>query len=87
MPDTWTSSAKQSKSSRRRSRGLFRRKFEYAGISGLSREMQETLARVRPQTLGQASRIPGVTPAALSLLHVHLEVGDKRKAAAGLAAE
>jgi tRNA uridine 5-carboxymethylaminomethyl modification enzyme len=56
--------------------------FEYAGISGLSREMQETLARVRPQTLGQASRIPGVTPAAVSLLHVHLEVGEKRKAAA-----
>jgi tRNA uridine 5-carboxymethylaminomethyl modification enzyme len=56
--------------------------FEYAGISGLSREMQETLTRVRPQTLGQASRIPGVTPAALSLLHVHLEVGDRRRAAA-----
>ncbi len=56
--------------------------FAYAGISGLSREMQETLARVRPQTLGQASRIPGVTPAALSLLHVHLEINDKRKAAA-----
>ena len=55
--------------------------FEYAGISGLSREMQETLTRVRPQTLGQASRIPGVTPAALSLLHVHLEVGERRKAA------
>ena len=58
--------------------------FEYAGISGLSREMQETLTRVRPQTLGQASRIPGVTPAAVSLLHVHLEVGEKRKAAARL---
>jgi tRNA uridine 5-carboxymethylaminomethyl modification enzyme len=58
--------------------------FEYTGMSGLSREMQETLTRVRPQTLGQASRIPGVTPAALSLLHVHLEVGEKRKAAAGL---
>jgi tRNA uridine 5-carboxymethylaminomethyl modification enzyme len=56
--------------------------FEYAGISGLSREMQETLARVRPQTLGQASRIPGVTPAALSLLHIYLEIGDKRKTAA-----
>jgi tRNA uridine 5-carboxymethylaminomethyl modification enzyme len=55
--------------------------FQYAGISGLSREMQETLTRVRPQTLGQASRIPGVTPAALSLLHVHLEVGEKRRAA------
>ena len=58
------------------------------GISGLSREMQETLARVRPQTLGQASRIPGVTPAALSLLNVYLEVGEKRKAAtAGIATE
>jgi tRNA uridine 5-carboxymethylaminomethyl modification enzyme len=53
--------------------------FAYAGISGLSREMQETLARVRPQTLGQASRIPGVTPAALSLLNVYLEVGEKRR--------
>ncbi len=62
--------------------------FEYAGISGLSREMQETLARVRPQTLGQASRIPGVTPAAVSLLHVHLEVSEKRRAAAaGIAAK
>jgi tRNA uridine 5-carboxymethylaminomethyl modification enzyme len=56
--------------------------FEYAGISGLSREMQETLTRVRPQTLGQASRIPGVTPAALSLLHVHLEVGERKALAA-----
>jgi tRNA uridine 5-carboxymethylaminomethyl modification enzyme len=54
------------------------RDFEYAGISGLSREMQETLSRVRPQTLGQASRIPGVTPAAVSLLHVHLEVAERR---------
>ena len=56
------------------------RDFVYAGISGLSREMQETLSRVRPQTLGQASRIPGVTPAAVSLLHVHLELGDRRNA-------
>lgn len=56
--------------------------FTYTGISGLSREMQETLARVRPQTLGQASRIPGVTPAAVSLLNVYLEVGEKRKALA-----
>jgi tRNA uridine 5-carboxymethylaminomethyl modification enzyme len=59
--------------------------FEYAGISGLSREMQETLNRVRPQTLGQASRIPGVTPAALSLLHIYLEIGDKRKTSPSLA--
>ena len=57
--------------------------FEYAGMSGLSREMQETLTRVRPQTLGQASRIPGVTPAAVSLLHVHLEVADRRAGSGG----
>ncbi len=48
--------------------------FEYKGLSGLSREMQETLSRVRPSTLGQASRIPGVTPAALTLINVHVEL-------------
>lgn len=56
--------------------------FEYSAMSGLSREMQEKLSRVRPQTLGQASRIPGVTPAALSLINVYLEVGEKRRALA-----
>ena len=40
--------------------------LEYGAISGLSREMRETLERVRPMTIGQASRIPGVTPAALT---------------------
>ncbi len=48
--------------------------FDYSAVSGLSREMQETLRRVRPQTLGQASRLPGVTPAAVSLLHVYIKV-------------
>jgi tRNA uridine 5-carboxymethylaminomethyl modification enzyme len=48
--------------------------LEYGVISGLSREMRETLERVRPQTLGQASRIPGVTPAALSLVHVSIRI-------------
>ena len=42
--------------------------FPYEGIPGLSREMVERLAQVRPGTLGQASRIPGVTPAAVALL-------------------
>ncbi len=55
--------------------------FVYKGISGLSREMQEKLERVRPQTIGQASRIPGVTPAALTLINVLIEV-EGRKAAA-----
>lgn len=44
----------------------------YRDASGLSRELQEKLHRVRPRTLGQASRIPGMTPAALTLLRVHM---------------
>jgi tRNA uridine 5-carboxymethylaminomethyl modification enzyme len=55
--------------------------IEYNAISGLSREMRETLERVRPITIGQASRLPGVTPAALSLVHVSIRVqGAKRVA-------
>jgi tRNA uridine 5-carboxymethylaminomethyl modification enzyme len=48
--------------------------IEYSVISGLSREMRETFERVRPITIGQASRIPGVTPAALSLVHVSIKL-------------
>jgi tRNA uridine 5-carboxymethylaminomethyl modification enzyme len=54
--------------------------FDYDTVSGLSREMHEKLTRVRPQTLGQASRIPGVTPAALSLLHVYIEIQARQRA-------
>ncbi|HEY1901706.1 MAG TPA: tRNA uridine-5-carboxymethylaminomethyl(34) synthesis enzyme MnmG [Terracidiphilus sp.] len=55
--------------------------IEYSAISGLSREMLETLERVRPITIGQASRIPGVTPAALGLVHVSIRIqGAKRLA-------
>jgi tRNA uridine 5-carboxymethylaminomethyl modification enzyme len=53
--------------------------LEYGTISGLSREMRETLERVRPQTIGQASRIPGVTPAALSLVHVSIRLQGARR--------
>jgi tRNA uridine 5-carboxymethylaminomethyl modification enzyme len=53
--------------------------IEYGAISGLSREMRETLERVRPITIGQASRLPGVTPAALALVHVSIRLqGSKR---------
>jgi tRNA uridine 5-carboxymethylaminomethyl modification enzyme len=52
--------------------------FDYAKVSGLSREMNEKLQRVRPRTLGQASRIPGVTPAAVSLINVYIEIQAKR---------
>lgn len=49
--------------------------FDYAKIKGLSKEVQEKLISVKPATLGQASRIPGVTPAAISLLLVSLKKG------------
>ena len=56
--------------------------FDYAAVSGLSREMNETLKHVRPRTLGQASRIPGVTPAAVSLINVFIEIQGRRHAQA-----
>ena len=52
--------------------------FDYSAVSGLSTEMKQTLTRVRPQTLGQASRISGVTPAAVSLIHVYIEIQGKK---------
>jgi tRNA uridine 5-carboxymethylaminomethyl modification enzyme len=47
--------------------------IDYAAVRGLSSEVMEKLQRHRPQTLGQAGRIPGVTPAAISLLLIHLK--------------
>jgi tRNA uridine 5-carboxymethylaminomethyl modification enzyme len=52
--------------------------FDYAQVSGLSREMREKMQRVRPRTIGQASRIPGVTPAAVSLINVYIEIQARR---------
>jgi tRNA uridine 5-carboxymethylaminomethyl modification enzyme len=54
--------------------------FDYAQVSGLSREVVEKLTRVRPVTLGQASRIPGITPAAVSLVNVYIEIFQRRSA-------
>jgi tRNA uridine 5-carboxymethylaminomethyl modification enzyme len=48
--------------------------FGFAGIPGLSREVQSKLERVRPGTLGQAARIPGITPAAIAILDVYLSL-------------
>ncbi|MBI3278582.1 MAG: tRNA uridine-5-carboxymethylaminomethyl(34) synthesis enzyme MnmG [Acidobacteria bacterium] len=48
--------------------------FCFRGVPGLSREVQEKLERVRPGTLGQAARIPGVTPAAVAVLDVYLSL-------------
>ena len=50
--------------------------FAYEGIPGLSTEVRQKLTRVRPGTLGQAGRIPGVTPAAVAVLDVYLSLAN-----------
>ena len=55
--------------------------FDYGAVHGLSSEVRQKLERVRPQTVGQAQRIPGMTPAAVSLLLVHLERARRERAA------
>ncbi len=59
--------------------------FDYAAVSGLSREMQEKLLRVRPPTIGHAGRIPGVTPAALSLINIYIEIQGRSQVEAATA--
>jgi len=54
--------------------------FDYGKVSGLSREVVEKFTRVRPLTLGQALRIPGITPAAVSLVNVYIEIFQRRGA-------
>jgi tRNA uridine 5-carboxymethylaminomethyl modification enzyme len=51
--------------------------IDYAQVGGLSNEARQRLCDVRPETLGQAARIPGLTPAAVSLLLVHLKKRDR----------
>jgi tRNA uridine 5-carboxymethylaminomethyl modification enzyme len=54
--------------------------FPFRGLPGLSREVVEKLERVRPVTLGQAGRIPGVTPAAVSIINVYLDLPARQGA-------
>jgi tRNA uridine 5-carboxymethylaminomethyl modification enzyme len=53
--------------------------FDYRSVSGLSREMQEKLLKIRPRTLAHASNIPGVTPAAVSLVNVYIEIQARHR--------
>ena len=55
--------------------------FDYVPVNGLSAELRQKFERVRPETIGQAQRIPGMTPAAISLLLVHLERQRRERAA------
>ncbi|MDF2529671.1 MAG: gidA [Gammaproteobacteria bacterium] len=54
--------------------------FDYQTVSGLSNEVRQKLSNVKPATIGQASRIPGITPAAISILLVHLKKKHKNVA-------
>jgi tRNA uridine 5-carboxymethylaminomethyl modification enzyme len=54
--------------------------LDYDHVMGLSNEVRQKLTEIRPATLGQASRIPGMTPAAVSLLLVHLKKGRLKSA-------
>jgi tRNA uridine 5-carboxymethylaminomethyl modification enzyme len=53
--------------------------FDYHSVSGLSHEMREKFSHVQPRTLAQASRIPGVTPAAVSLVNVFIEIQARHR--------
>ena len=55
--------------------------FDYAAVNGLSAELRQKFVRVKPETVGQAQRIPGMTPAAISILLVHLERQRRERAA------
>ena len=53
--------------------------FDYRDLPGLSNEVKEKLSTIRPLSLGQASRIPGITPAAISIVQVYLKKGSPRQ--------
>ena len=52
--------------------------FDYCKVPGLSREVQEKLSTIRPGNLAMAGRIPGVTPAAITILNIQLELSRSR---------
>jgi tRNA uridine 5-carboxymethylaminomethyl modification enzyme len=61
--------------------------LDFFSISGLTTEVREKLAKIRPDTLGQASRIPGVTPAAMSVLSIALKVKNGKNNGQGTGSE
>jgi tRNA uridine 5-carboxymethylaminomethyl modification enzyme len=65
---------------RRQEDRMIPRDFAFAGIPGLSRESVERLSSVRPETLGQALRIPGITPAAIAVIAAYLDRPRSRAA-------
>jgi tRNA uridine 5-carboxymethylaminomethyl modification enzyme len=54
--------------------------LDFTAVGGLSTEVRERLVKVRPRSLGQAARMPGITPAAIALIAIHLRSGESRSA-------
>jgi tRNA uridine 5-carboxymethylaminomethyl modification enzyme len=54
--------------------------FDYASVNGLSKEVLSKLQEIKPANLGQASRIPGITPSAISLLLIATEKSKRARA-------
>ena len=67
---------------RREERRRIPEEFAYAGLAGLTHEVVQRLTEVRPETLGQACRVPGVTPAAVAVLGMHIERYYRQRAGA-----
>ena len=78
MKDMWIGKWKSSSAFKRWSMSRLPEDIDYSAISGLSREVCEKLTRIRPRSLGQAARISGITPAAISLLSFYMK---RRKSA------
>ena len=56
--------------------------FDFSAIPGMSTESKSRLADTRPETIGQASRVPGITPAAVANLMIHLKIREKGRESA-----
>ena len=72
--------SKEIERQRRHETTLLPTDLRYADVKGLSNEVREKLERIRPESIGQASRIAGMTPAAISLLLIHLKKYRMRRA-------
>ncbi len=77
MPAIWTDRTPDILAFRKDEARNLPASLDYGAIAGLSNEVRQKLERIRPATLGQAARIEGVTPAALTLVLAHVKAGRR----------
>jgi tRNA uridine 5-carboxymethylaminomethyl modification enzyme len=71
--------ASQVDAARRRDHVLLAAELDYSAVTAMSSEAREKLTRIRPATLGQAARVPGVTPADISTLHIYISARSRQR--------